>query len=175
MKLVLLLASPLLAWLLWRAWQTGARPPAGSLAPAFQLADQHGKVHRLSDYAGRWLVLYFYPKDDTPGCTREACAFRDGLAKLQAAGATVLGVSVDDRSSHARFAEKYQLNFSLLADEDGSVSRRYGTLMDWKFYRLSRRVTFLISPEGRVLRVYDQIDPTRHADEILQDLARPVQ
>jgi peroxiredoxin Q/BCP len=172
LKLLLLLITLLLAWLGWGAFRTGTRPLPGTLAPEFRLADQHGKTHQLSDYTGRWLVLYFYPKDDTPGCTREACAFRDGLAKLQAAGASVLGISVDSASSHARFAQKYQLNFSLLADEDGSVSRRYGTLMDWKIYRMSRRVTFLISPEGKIQQAYSQVDPTRHADEILADLGR---
>lgn len=175
MKFFLLLITLPLVWVAWRAWHTGPRPQAGTDAPEFRLLDQHGKAHRLSDYAGRWLVLYFYPRDDTPGCTREACAFRDGLAKLQATGTTVLGVSVDSVYSHARFAEKYHLNFSLLADEDGSVSRRYGTLMDWKIYCMSRRMTFLIGPEGKVFRAYSKVDPTRHADEILEDLAEVAQ
>ncbi len=175
MKIALPLVLLLFAWLVWRAWHIGPRPEAGASAPDFALSDQLGNRHRLSDYAGRWLVLYFYPRDDTPGCTREACAFRDGLAKLQAAGAAVLGVSVDTQASHAGFAEKYHLNFPLLADTDGSVARRYGTLMDWKLLRLARRNTFLINPQGKVWRVYGRVDPTRHADEILADLARAAQ
>ncbi len=171
MKIALLLLLPLLAWLAWRAWRTGPLPEAGEPAPDFALPDQHGKLHALSDYAGRWLVLYFYPKDDTPGCTREACAFRDGLASLQAAGASVAGVSVDDPASHRRFADTYRLPFPLLADTDGSVARRYGVLVDWRVFRLARRVTFLISPSGAVHKVYRGIDPTRHPGEILAELS----
>ena len=175
MKFALLSISLLLAWGIWRAWQSGPLPEVGAGAPDFSLHDQHGKPHSLSSYAGRWLVLYFYPKDDTPGCTREACAFRDGLAKLQAAGAAVVGVSVDTQASHGKFAAKYHLNFPLLADTDGSVSRHYGTLMDWKISRLAKRTTFLITPAGQLHHVYEHVDPTRHADEILSDLAKTAQ
>jgi peroxiredoxin Q/BCP len=175
MKLTLLLILPLAAWIGWRAFHTGPLPGPGAAAPDFRLPDQHGKPHGLGDYAGRWLVLYFYPKDNTPGCTREACAFRDGLARLEAAGASVVGVSVDSQASHAGFAEKYRLPFPLLADADGSVSRRYGVLMDWQVFRMARRATFLISPAGRLQRVYARVDPNRHAEEILADLAKPAQ
>lgn len=175
MKTALLLVLLLLAWLVWRAWHTGPMPAAGATAPDFDLPDQHGNVHRLSDYAGRWLVLFFYPRDDTPGCTREACAFRDGLARLKDAGAAVVGVSMDTQASHLRFAEKYHLEFPLLADAEGSVARRYGTLMDWKLFRMSRRNTFLIDPQGKVHRAFIRVDPTRHADEILAALAKVAQ
>jgi peroxiredoxin Q/BCP len=124
----------------------------------------------LSDHTGKWRIVYFYPKDDTPGCTKEACTFRDGLVKLQAAGAMVMGVSVDDAESHKRFAEKYQLNFPLLSDTDGAVSRKYGVLMDWKFMRMAKRVTFLVGPDGKISHVYPQVDPDRHADEILKTI-----
>lgn len=170
MKIALLLILLLLAWILWRAWQTGPLPEVGERAPDFSLVDQNGKLHTLSDHAGHWLVLYFYPKDDTPGCTREACSFRDGHARLQATGAAVLGVSVDTSESHGRFAEKLQLTFPLLADTDGSMARRYGVLMDWKAYKLAKRTTFLISPAGEIKRVYAHVDPDRHADQILADL-----
>lgn len=175
MKIALPLILLVLAWVIWRARHTGPMPVPGAAAPDFRLFDQHGGTHRLSDYAGRWLVLYFYPKDDTPGCTREACVFRDGLAKLEAVGAAVVGVSVDTLASHARFAEKYQLNFPLLADADGTVPRRYGTLMDWLFLRMAKRVTFLVDPKGQVRRVYRRVDPTVHADEIIAALSGSAQ
>jgi peroxiredoxin Q/BCP len=175
MKLALLLILLVIAWVGWRAWHTGAVPTAGENAPDFRLPDQHGKMHTLSDYAGRWLVLYFYPKDDTPGCTREACAFRDGLARLEAAGAIVVGISVDTQDSHRRFAEKHRLPFDLLADSDGNVARHYGALMDWQVFRMAKRTTFLISPTGKVQRVYAQVDPDRHAGEILAELTGTAQ
>jgi peroxiredoxin Q/BCP len=174
-KTALLLVLLLPAWLLWRAWHTGPVPAAGDSAPDFGLPDQHGNVHRLSDYAGRWLVLYFYPRDDTPGCTREACAFQEGLAKLQSVGAAVVGVSVDTQASHARFAEKYHLGFPLLADSGGSVASHYGTLIDWRVLRVARRITFLIDPQGNIHKTFTRVDPTRHADEILSELAKPAQ
>lgn len=175
MKTALLPVLLLLAWLVWRAWHSGTLPAAGASAPDFELTDQHGNVHRLSDYTGRWLVLYFYPRDDTPGCTREACTFRDSLAKLQGVGATVIGVSVDTQASHLKFAEKHHLEFPLLADTEGNVARRYGTLMDWKLFRMARRNTFLIDPEGKVHRAYTRVDPTLHADELLAALAKAAQ
>lgn len=175
MKLALLLILPLIGWIGWRAWQTGPLPEIGSAAPDFQLPDQHGKLHALSDYAGRWLVLYFYPKDDTPGCTREACSFRDGLARLESAGASVVGISVDSQESHQQFATKYALPFNLLADVDGNTARHYGALMDWKFLYLAKRTTFLINPSGRIHQVYRHVDPSNHADELLTDLTKAAQ
>jgi peroxiredoxin Q/BCP len=175
MKLALLLILLLLGWLAWQAGRGGPLPGTGTSAPDFALVDQQGRMHRLSDYRGRWLVLYFYPKDGTPGCTREACAFRDGLARLQATGAAVVGISVDTQASHARFAEKHRLNFPLLADSGGAVARRYGTLMDWKLYRMARRNTFLIDPQGKIRRAYTRVDPTRHAGELLAELERATQ
>lgn len=175
MKLVLLIILSFIVWVGWRAWNTGTLPTAGENAPDFHLPDQHGKLHSLSDYAGRWLVLYFYPKDDTPGCTREACAFRDGLARLETADAVVVGISVDTLDSHRKFAEKYRLSFDLLADTDGHVARHYGVLMDWKIFRMAKRTTFLIDPAGKVQQVYERVDPDRHADEILAELAKAVQ
>lgn len=170
MKLVLLLILLAVAWAVWRGMNTGALPQPGSAAPDFHLPDQAGNFHQLSDHAGKWRIVYFYPKDDTPGCTKEACTFRDGLAKLQAAGAVVMGISVDDTDSHKRFAEKHRLNFPLLADADGAVSRKYGVLMDWQVFRMAKRVTFLIGPDGKISHVYPQVDPDRHADEILDRL-----
>lgn len=170
MKLFLLCLLMLLAWAGWRAWRTGPTPPVDSLAPAFSLPDQSGQVRNLQEYSGRWLVLYFYPKDDTPGCTTEACGFRDGILALRAAGAEVLGVSVDTVASHRRFAQHHALPFSLLADVDGHVSRKYGVLMDWGIVRMAKRRSFLIDPTGKLRKVYIEVDPTLHHQQILDDL-----
>lgn len=151
----------------------GARadvPAVGSAAPEFSLPDQHGAVRRLAEWRGRWVVLYFYPKDDTPGCTTEACAFRDDLAQLTALGAQVVGVSVDDTASHKAFAEKYHLPFPLLADTDAVVAKRYGALSDWLVVKMAKRYTFLVDPAGRVAKVYRAVEASRHSAEIIADL-----
>jgi peroxiredoxin Q/BCP len=139
------------------------------IAPSFALSDQNGKVHRLEDYRGHWIVLYFYPKDATPGCTKEACAFRDHFDKIKAK-AMVFGISTDSVESHARFAQKHQLPFLLLADPDGKVTRSYGVLRDLKLIKMAKRKTFLIDPEGKIRKRYDNVDPQSHPLEILGDL-----
>ncbi len=148
----------------------GQMPAVGSSAPDFSLPDQNGKMVRLSDWRGRWVVLYFYPKDDTPGCTTEACSFRDDVRQLAALGAQVLGVSLDDSTSHAAFAGKYHLPFPLLADTQGSVAQSYGVLSNYLVIKLARRCTFLVDPQGRIARVYDSVDPARHSAEVIADL-----
>ena len=148
----------------------GEIPKVGQAAPAFTLPDQNGKTHQLSDYAGKWVVLYFYPKDDTPGCTKEACSFRDDLAKLEKLGAQVIGVSVDDTSSHAKFAQKYHLPFPLLADKDGKVADTYGALTNLYVAKLAKRYTFLIDPKGNIAKTYLKVDTSRHSQEIIDDL-----
>lgn len=145
-------------------------PLLGSMAPAFALPDQHNQEIKLDNLRGRWLVLYFYPKDDTPGCTEEACNFRDDLAQLTALGAQIVGISVDDTSSHAEFAKKHHLPFSLLADRDGAVARRYGAYADWKLVHYARRYTFLIDPRGKIAKTYLKVDTSRHSSEIIADL-----
>jgi len=143
-----------------------ATPAAGDTAPQFSLADQNAHRHSLADYAGQWLVLYFYPKDDTPGCTQEACNFRDEWARLQQMGVTVLGISLDDISSHKAFAEKYHLPFPLLADLDGATAKAYGAsplLSRW-----AKRYTFIIDPEGVVAKAYLKVDPEHHANDPLR-------
>ena len=150
--------------------RAGEVPKAGDMAPVFQLPDQDGKVHTLADYRGKWLVLYFYPKDDTPGCTEEACKFRDDLHKLTALGAKVVGISVDDSRSHAEFARKHALPFPLLADKDMVVTERYGVLMNLLFTKVAKRYTFLIDPQGKVKKVYDKVETSRHSQEIIDDL-----
>lgn len=142
----------------------------GNAAPTFILPDQQGELHALSDYQGRWLVLYFYPKDDTPGCTTEACSFRDNINRLIARDAAVLGVSMDDVDSHADFAAKHELPFPLLADPKGEVVKRYGALSDFLVVKFAKRHSFIIDPDGRIAKIYRDVDPDRHVQEVLEDL-----
>ena len=143
---------------------------AGAMAPTFALNDQENKKHALADYRGRWVVLYFYPKDDTPGCTTEACNFRDDLPALRAQNVQVLGVSMDDTRSHARFAGKFHLPFPLLSDTDGSLATAYGSLWSIGPLRIAKRHTFLIDPDGRVAKIYRNVRPANHSRELQQDL-----
>lgn len=145
---------------------------AGQPAPAFSLPDQNGKLHALGDYAGKWLVLYFYPKDDTPGCTKQACSFRDDLFQIEKLGAKVVGVSVDSSDSHAQFARKYKLPFPLLADHEGKVADSYGALTNLGIIKLAKRYTFLIDGQGKVAKVYLSVDTSRHSQEIIDDLKK---
>lgn len=145
-------------------------PAVGSMAPTFALPDQGGREVTLDSLRGKWLVLYFYPKDDTPGCTEEACSFRDDLGQLTALGAQVVGISVDDSASHAEFAKKYSLQFPLLADRDGAVARRYGAYADWKVVSYAKRYTFLIDPQGKIAKTYLKVDTSKHSTEIIADL-----
>ena len=149
-----------------------AKPDVGDKAPAFSLEDQSGKTVKLSDFKGKTVVLYFYPKDDTPGCTREACAFRDEHSALKKAGAVVLGVSPDSGPSHAKFAGKYKLPFPLLADTDHAVSEKYGawgekSLYGRKFMGITRS-TYLIDGSGKVARVWPKVKVDGHVDQVLE-------
>lgn len=143
----------------------------GEKAPAFSLEDQDGKTHTLKDYRGRPLVLYFYPKDDTPGCTTEACAFRDAQPDFRKVNADVLGVSVLDTASKAKFAGKHGLNFALLADEDHAVAEQYGAWQEktryGRKYMGVARITYLIGPDGTIARRWDRVKPETHTDEVL--------
>lgn len=168
--LALLLLAGLFFWV--RASQASDAPQPGQPAPGFDLPDQNGKPHNLGAYRGRWVVLYFYPKDDTPGCTQEACLFRDDLHKLTALGAQVIGVSVDDSASHAEFARKYHLPFPLLADKDGKVAAQYGALLNLGLVKFARRYSFLIDPQGKIAKTYLKVDTSRHSQEIIDDLTR---
>jgi peroxiredoxin Q/BCP len=140
----------------------------------FSLTDQDNKIHKLSDYKGKWVVLYFYPRDDTPGCTKEACNFRDSLHELEKKGAVVLGVSKDSVASHKKFAEKYNLNFPLLSDESHEVIEKYEAWGKKKFlgkeFEGTIRTTYLIDPEGETKKVYKNVNPVIHAKEIIKDL-----
>jgi thioredoxin-dependent peroxiredoxin len=172
MKLFLLLMVIFVVASLWvaRAARAGELPVVGALAPNFNLPDQTGKTHTLQSFAGHYLVLYFYPKDDTPGCTQEACAFRDDLTQLTEMGAQVVGISVDDSDSHAEFAKKYHLPFPLLADQDGTVAASYGALLNLGIMKIARRYTFLIDPQARLVKTYLTVETSRHSKQIIADL-----
>lgn len=143
-------------------------------APTFMLPDQDGKPHQLADWKGKWLLLYFYPKDDTPGCTTEACTLQERLPDLGKAGLAVAGISVDSVQSHRKFADKYKLSFPLLADETKKVVQEYGVWGKKKYmgkeYLGITRSSFLIDPEGRIAKIYPKVDPAVHAEEVATDL-----
>lgn len=143
-------------------------------APDFTLPDQTGTMHSLAEYAGMYVLLYFYPKDDTPGCTTEACNFRDSLNELKTKNVQVLGVSADDTDSHKKFVEKYNLNFPLLADTEKKVIEAYGVWKEkdnfGKKYMGITRESFLISPEGIVVKYYENVKPETHVEEVLNDM-----
>ena len=149
-----------------------------SLAPDFTLLDQDGQKHSLSQYRGQWVLLYFYPKDDTPGCTKEACSIRDAFPRFSDLNIKVLGVSVDSRESHKKFAEKYKLPFTLLSDEDKKVVTHYGVWGEKHSVFMGReresviRSSFLIDPTGTIEKIYTDVKPDKHADEVLRDLRR---
>jgi peroxiredoxin Q/BCP len=146
----------------------------GDLAPDFELTDQNGDLHKLSDYRGKKVVLYFYPKDDTPGCTKEACSFRDSFGDFRKHGIVVLGVSKDSQKSHARFQEKYSLPFLLLSDTDTAVSQAYEAWGEKNFMGKEmvgmNRITYVIDEDGRILKAYEKVKPQDHAQEILNDI-----
>jgi peroxiredoxin Q/BCP len=160
----------MMGWMFWTAGVQAASVAPGEAAPDFELLDQNGRVQQLADYRGQWIVLYFYPKNDTPGCTTEACAFRDGYLEIKALRAEVLGVSLDDTESHAAFAAKYALPFPLLADLQGEVASRYGVL--WKLgpLKFAKRQTFIIDPQGRIAKHYASVDPDQHVQQVTTDL-----
>jgi thioredoxin-dependent peroxiredoxin len=147
-------------------------PAVGAAAPDYRLQDQKGKWHSLADRKGKWTVLYFYPKDFTPGCTTQVCTFRDDIIALRKGGAEVFGVSLDDVKSHAEFAEKYHVPFALLSDADQSVAKAYGVLTSKLGMSYARRETFLIDPAGLVAKRYTDVDPKENSAQVQADLAR---
>ncbi|MHB1229458.1 MAG: peroxiredoxin [Halothiobacillus sp.] len=152
-----------------------AQLQVGDAAPGFNLPDQAGALHSLADYRGKWLVLYFYPKDETPGCTTEACQFRDDIATIQGMGVTVVGVSEDSIASHERFAKKYHLPFTLLADDDGKVAAEYDSLFSMLgMMKFAKRHTFIINPQGRLAAIFTDVDPKDHSRQIIEALKKLV-
>ena len=151
--------------------ETPKQPEVGTMAPDFSLTSGDGSQVSLKDFHGKWIVLYFYPKDFTSGCTLEAHNFQRDIAKYGDAGAVILGVSVDTAQSHKDFCTKEGLNFKLLADPDAKVSTEYGSVMDYKGQKLAARNTFIINPDGEVVKVYTSVKPAEHSDQVLKDLA----
>lgn len=147
----------------------------GDAAPGFTLPDQEGKPHSLSSYKGKWVLLYFYPRDDTPGCTTEACTLRDHFPKFRKLKAQMFGVSADSVASHKKFAQKFKLPFSLLANESKRMIQAYGVWGEKKFmgktYLGIHRSSFLIDPKGKIAKIYEKVKPDLHAEEVLKDLA----
>lgn len=139
----------------------------GQKAPSFSASDQNGKKHQLSDYRGKWLLLYFYPKDNTPGCTKEACSFRDQFEELRGK-VEVLGVSHDGIESHQRFVSKYRLPFLLLSDPKREIIKAY----EANGFLFTKRISYLINPEGKIAKVYSKVSPVQHAHEVLLDYQR---
>ena len=142
----------------------------GAAAPEFELPDQEGQLHSLEDYRDQWVVLYFYPKDETPGCTTEACEFRDNIFAFRDLNAQILGVSLDDVESHKAFAENHGLPFPLLADVDGTAATAYGVKTRMLGMEVAKRQTFVIAPDGTIAKHYEKVDPSKHSKQVLADL-----
>ena len=171
MKILSMLATLLAITLLFGTHAARAEPlKVGQPAPDFRLPDQNGKTHTLADYRGKWLALYFYVKDDTPGCTEQACKFRDDIHQLTDLGAQVVGVSVDDSASHANFARKYNLPFPLLADSKGETAARYESIRGDG--SMAKRNTFLIDPQGRIAKIYLSASTSRNSADVIGDLKK---
>ena len=136
----------------------------GTEAPAIEAQDQNGLIHKLSDYLGKWVLLYFYPRDNTPGCTVEACTLRDNYSSFKKIDAVILGVSKDSVASHEKFVAKFNLPFTLLSDRDKKIVKAYDAA------GLFRRISYLIDPKGKITKVYEKVTPAEHAEEVLRDL-----
>lgn len=157
-----------LAWVL--ATAALAAPGAGQQAPEFRLQDQNNRWHELEDYRGQWVVLFFYPKADTPGCTTEACEFRDNIFAFEDKGAVVMGISLDDVQSQKEFADKYHLPYPLLSDARQETASAYGVLTKFGSMSVAARQTFVINPDGQVAKHYARVDPKTHSKQVLADL-----
>lgn len=142
----------------------------GKAAPEFKLKNSYGELVSLRDFKGEWLLVFFYPKDDTPGCTKEACSLRDNFTEIKKLNANVVGISIDSNDSHKEFKEKYNLPFMLLSDPDGETAKRYGALNNFFIFKLAKRQSFIIDPKGVIRRVYRDVSPSNHAQEIKNDL-----
>ena len=142
----------------------------GKAAPEFKLRNSYGELVSLKEFKGEWLLVFFYPKDDTPGCTKEACSLRDNFTEIKKLNANVLGISIDSSESHKEFKEKYNLPFMLLSDPDGETAKKYGALNNFFIFKLAKRQSFIIDPKGVVRRVYRDVSPSNHAQEIKNDL-----
>ena len=170
-KLLFYVGVLIIAILGYRTYNTSKNAlQVGDFAPDFSLEDVAGQKRTLKEFAGHYTVLYFYPKDNTPGCTKEACLFRDDIAQLEKLGAKVVGISVDTAKSHGEFSKKHKLPFPLLADTDGKVAASYQALNNFFIFKIAKRHTFLIDPQGRIARIYRSVDVSKHSQQIIDDL-----
>lgn len=170
-KIILYCVVLLIAFLGYRHYNTMPNTPKlGTKAPDFNLANAKGELVSLASLSGNWVVLYFYPRDDSPICTKQACSFRDDMHKLEKLGAKVVGVSIDNGKSHADFAAKYSLPFPLLSDKDGLVASKYGALNNFLVIKMAKRYTFLIDPNGVLRKTYLSVDTSKHSQQIIDDL-----
>lgn len=167
---VFAVATCILFFALASAGSASDQPPVGSAAPEFELADQTGQLHSLEDYRGQWVVLYFYPKDETPGCTTQACEFRDNIFAFRELNAQILGVSLDDVESHRAFAENHSLPFPLLADIDGRAADAYGVKTRMLGMTVAKRQTFIVDPDGNLAKHYEDVKPGEHSATVVADL-----
>ena len=139
-------------------------------APKFNLQDTNGNYVSIDKFIGQWLVIFFYPKDNTPGCTKEACLIRDDYAKIKSLNTEIIGINTDNLSSHLNFKEKYHLPFTLLSDPDGLICKKYDALMKFWFIKISKRRSVIINPEGMIKKIYPQVSPSQHSLEIIKDI-----
>ncbi|MGB0513590.1 MAG: peroxiredoxin [Wenzhouxiangellaceae bacterium] len=165
MRISIALAAALLF-----AATTAPAATVGEPAPEFTLLDQYGESHSLDDFRGKWLVVFFYPKADTPGCTTEACNFRDNIYAIRGAGAEVVGISVDSVDDQKKFSDKYKLPFTLLSDSDGATCDDYGVLRSYGTMEIASRQSFLINPDGVVVKHYGKVNPDTHTQDVIADL-----
>ena len=154
----------------WADAYTDTQPAVGESAPSFKLQDQNGDWHTLGDYKGKYVVLFFYPKDGTPGCTTEACNFRDNIFAFDDLNTQILGISLDDVDSHKEFSEKYSLPYPILADVEKESAVDYGVLGKFMMMTITKRESFIIDPDGLIIKHYKNVDPDKHTDEVIEEL-----
>ena len=154
----------------WADAYTNTQPTVGDSAPTFKLQDQNGDWHTLGDYKGKYVVLFFYPKDGTPGCTTEACNFRDNIFAFDDLNTQILGISLDDVDSHKEFSEKYSLPYPILADIEKESAVDYGVLGKFMMMTITKRESFIIDPDGLIVKHYKNVDPEKHTDEVIEEL-----
>ena len=154
----------------WADAYTDTQPAVGDSAPSFKLQDQNGDWHTLGDYKGKYVVLFFYPKDGTPGCTTEACNFRDNIFAFDDLNTQILGISLDDVDSHKEFSEKYSLPYPILADVEKESAVDYGVLGKFMMMTITKRESFIINPDGLIVKHYKNVDPDKHTDEVIEEL-----
>ena len=169
-KVLLTLPIFLLAFSFMDQSQANEEINIGQMAPNFNLQDQNGKWHTLNDYKGQWVVLFFYPKDGTPGCTTEACSFRDNIFEFKGLDTQLLGVSLDDVRSHKEFSEKYSLPYPILADVTKECAEKYGVMGTFMMMSIAKRESFIIDPEGKIVKHYKKVNPDTHTQQVIDEL-----